>query len=154
MKARDYLLKVTLAFVTLCAILSASPYRAVAVGTARIQLPDGDVKFYKNVFIRIKNEAMAITSADGVGTLVLGKAACTRVGELLRCIPYDATLDQRGRSRHIALQSGTVYVNTSNSPQTLPYSSTKIPPRGVLLSVRSKRGTYVSLSGVIDQVQK
>lgn len=37
---------------------------------------------------------MAITSSDGNGTLVIGKAACTQVGALIRCLPYDATLEQ------------------------------------------------------------
>ncbi len=140
--------------VALCGFIAMQPHRAIALGTARIQQPDGDVKVYTNVRIRIKDEAMAVTSSDGEGTIVLGKAACTKVGELLRCIPYDATLDQHGRSFHIPLQSGTVYLNPTRMQQPLALSSTKIPPHGVLLSVHTKRGTYLSLSGVVDQVQK
>lgn len=140
--------------VVCCGILGAPLYRAAAHGTARIQQPDGDVKIYRNVFIRIKDEAMAITSSDGRGTIVLGKAACTRVEGLVHCIPYDATLEQHGKSFHIPLQSGTVYLNPTKTQQRLSLSTTTIPPRGVLLSIRTKRGTYVSLSGVIDQVQK
>lgn len=134
--------------------VAASPYRALASGTARIQQPDGNVKVYKDVLIRIKNKAMALTSHDHAGTIILGKAACTKVGDLFRCIPYDATLEQYGKSVHITLAAGTVYLNPTKTAQTLTYSSTKIPPHGVLLSIRTKRGTYVSLSGVVDQVQK
>ena len=97
---------------------------------------------------------MAITSSDGRGTIVFGKAACTRLTALILCIPYDATLEQYGKSFHVPLASGTVYLNPTQHPQRLSHSSTTIPPRGVLLSVRTKRGTYVSLSGVVDQVQK
>jgi len=97
---------------------------------------------------------MAITSSDGEGTLVFGKAACTKVGELLRCIPYDATLQQHGQSTHVPLQYGTVWLNPSSSTQQLTHSSTQLPPRGVLLSIQTKAGTYVSVTGVVDRIQK
>ena len=78
---------------------------------------------------------MAITSSDGQGTLVLGKAPCTKVDELIQCLPYDATLSQNGRLLHIGLQSGTAWVNPSNAPQRLTHSSTELPRRGVELAV-------------------
>ena len=65
------------------AALLASPAPASATGTARIQLYDGSVKTYSNVKIFIRDESMAITSSDGQGTVVLGKAACTKIGALV-----------------------------------------------------------------------
>lgn len=62
------------------------PSRACATGTARIQRPDGSVSTYRNVRIGVQNQSMSITSSDGQGTVVISKAACSRVGELLRCI--------------------------------------------------------------------
>lgn len=97
---------------------------------------------------------MAITSSDGKGTLVLGKAACTKVGELLECLPYDATLFQNGERTHISLQSGTVWLNPTKTNQRMTHSWTELPPRGVLLAVRTKRGTWVTLTGIVDEVQK
>src|SRR5579883_422697 len=79
---------------TLGAWLAATA--ADASGTAVIQQPDGAAKTYAGVHIAIRDESMAITSPDGRGMLVLGKAACTKTGELVRCIPYDATLYQYG----------------------------------------------------------
>lgn len=142
------------AAVLLSATVAFSALPAAALGTARIQQKDGSVKIYKNVYIRIKDRAMALVSSDGKGRIVLGKAACMKVDELIRCYPYDATLEQYGQSRHIALQSGTVWFNPSNSVQTLALSSTQLPPHGVLLTVQTKAGTYVSLSGVVDEVKK
>ncbi len=127
---------------------------AGATGTARVVQRDGSQKTYTSVRISIKNGSMAITSADGQGTIVLGDAACTKVGELLECLPYDATLLQYGRKTHIALQSGTVWLNPSKTRQQLSHSSTELPPRGVLLAVRTKKGTYVTLTGVVDEVHK
>ncbi|HVR45428.1 MAG TPA: hypothetical protein VMT95_02115 [Candidatus Binatia bacterium] len=133
----------------------AAPFGpAGATGTARVVQRDGSQKTYTNVRISIKNGSMAITSADGQGTIVLGDAACTKVGELLECLPYDATLLQYGRKTHISLQSGTVWLNPSKTRQPLSHSSTQLPPRGVLLAVRTKKGTYVTLTGVVDEVQK
>jgi hypothetical protein len=137
------------------ALAVAAPFApAGATGTARVVQRDGSQKTYTNVRISIKNGSMAITSADGQGTIVLGDAACTKVGELLECLPYDATLLQYGRKTHIPLQSGTVWLNPSQTRQPLSHSSTQLPPRGVLLAVRTKRGTYVTLTGVVDEVQK
>ena len=126
--------------------------RVDAAGTVSIQQRDGTTKVYKNVHIRIGNESMTLTSADGVGTLVLGKAACTKEGDLIRCIPYDATLEQGGQATHIPLAMGTVWLNPSSSPQTLSHSTAKLQPRGVLMSIRTHAGTYVSLSGTVDEV--
>jgi hypothetical protein len=127
---------------------------AGATGTVRIQQRDGDSKTYSNVRIVVFNDSMTITSSDGVGTLVLGKAACTKVGELLRCLPYDATLEQHGASTHVPLKSGTVWLNPSSTTQQLSLSSTQLPPRGVLLSIQTKAGTFVSLTGIVDRIQK
>ena len=138
----------------LTAILGVPFALADATGTVRIQRSDGSIKTYTNVHIVVQNESMEITSSDRQGTIVLGKAACTKVGELVRCIPYDATLEQRGEARHIPLQSGTVWINPSQTKQQLTHSSTELPPRGVLLSVRTKAGTYVTMTGVIDKVQR
>lgn len=136
-----------------CAVIGVRA-PASATGTVLIQQRSGAIKIYKKAYIRIKDYAMAITSSDGNGTLVIGKAACTKVGELIRCFPYDATLEQYGDSYHVALTSGTVWLNPTKTKQPLSNSSTLLPPRGVLMSVRTKAGTYVSLTGTVDEVQK
>lgn len=138
----------------LTGMLAALHAPANATGTVLIQQPNGSEKTYTNVRIIVWNESMAITSSDGKGTVVFGKAGCTKVGELVECLPYDATLFQNGQKMHIFVQSGTVWLNPSQTMQQLSHSSTQLPPRGVLLAVRTKRGTYVTLSGVVDEVRK
>jgi hypothetical protein len=132
--------------------MSAAP--AAASGTARIQQKDGAVKTYANVYIRIANKSMSISSADRKGTFILQKAACSMVGKLMRCYPYDATLKQNGASRKIVLTNGTVWLNPGSQKEHLPKSSTQLPPRGVLLSLKTKAGTYVSVTGTIDELKK
>ena len=132
--------------------LGAAP--ACALGTVRVQQADGTVKIYTNVSISIADEQMTITSSDGKGTIVLGKAACEKVGGLIRCLPYDATLQQDGAAVHIALKSGTAWFNPSSTNQGLSHSSTQIPPHGVLLAAQTKAGTYVTLTGTVDRISK
>jgi hypothetical protein len=127
---------------------------ARAAGSARIQQSDGSVKTYTNVRISVRDQSMWMTSSDGRGTLILGKAACTKVDALVRCVPYDATLDQNGKFTHIPLQTGTVWLNPSNAAQQLSHSSTRLPSHGVLMSIRTKKGTFVSLTGTIDEARK
>jgi hypothetical protein len=112
------------------------------------------MKTYTNVRIGIGNDQMELTSSDGKGTLVIGKAACMKEGELLRCLPYDATLFQNGDTRHVVLKSGTVWLNPTQSKQQMPFSSAELPPHGVLMSVNTKAGTYVSLTGTVDEIHK
>jgi hypothetical protein len=127
---------------------------ASATGTARVQQPNGSVKIYTNVRINIDHQSMTLVSSDGVGTLYVGHAACTKEGELLRCLPYDATLDQHGTRTHIVLQSGTVWLNPTLTKLNLPNSSTGIPSHGVIMSMHTKAGTYMSLTGTADEIQK
>jgi hypothetical protein len=125
-----------------------------ATGTARVQHPDGSVKTYTNVRININQQSMTLVSSDGVGTLYIGHAACTKQGELIRCFPYDATLDQHGTRTHIVLQGGTVWLNPTSEKLPLPNSSTQLPSHGVLMSMHTKAGTYMSLTGTADEIQK
>ncbi|HEV3090535.1 MAG TPA: hypothetical protein VGX91_03725 [Candidatus Cybelea sp.] len=138
----------------LMAVAGVLPNPAWATGTALIAHPDGSESTYHNVRVVIWNESMALTSSDGKGTVVLGKAACTKVGELVKCIPYDATLYQNGYRVHILLVSGTVWLNPSETVQNLQDSSTQLPPRGVMLAVKTKHGTYVTLTGTVDEVHR
>jgi hypothetical protein len=135
-------------------LLSIQIGAASATGTARVQQHDGAVKTYRNVRIRIENKSMSITSSDGKGTLTISKAACSTIGKLMRCLPYAAVLDQNGRTQPIAMQSGTVWLNPGDAKQQLPHSSTQLSPRGVLLSIQTKAGTYVSLNGTVDELKK
>ena len=146
--------RVLLAALAAVVALPAFSGRAAATGTVQVQQRDGSKKTYANVKIRIRDEAMSLTSADGRGMLVFGKAACTKVGELVECLPYDATLFQNGENFHIRLQSGTVWFNPSSASQRLSNSSAQLPPRGVELAVKTLRGTYVTLTGIVDEVQK
>ncbi len=128
--------------------------RADATGTVTIQQRDGATKTYRDVGIRIRNAELVVTSPDKQGTLVIGRAACTRESTLVKCLPYDATLYQNGGKFHVALTSGTVWLNPTTTLQPLSFSSAHLQPHGVLMSVTTSRGTYVSLTGTIDGVQR
>ncbi len=130
------------------------PCAANATGTATVEQSDGTTKVYKNVVIAIRDQQMEVTTSDGVGTLVIGKSACTKVAELVECLPYDATLYQGGQKVHIMLKSGTVWLNPTTSSQPLSLTSARIGPHGVLVSATTKRGTYFSLTGTVDRLNK
>lgn len=150
-------MRVTKGLIAIAAAFAAFGFSlrpASATGTVIIAYADGGSKLYHNVRITVWNESMAITSADGQGTVVLGKASCTKVDELVRCLTYDATLFQNGGKLHIPLQSGTVWLNPTRDYQPLSHSSAEIPPRGVLLAVKTRRGTEVTMTGTVDEVRQ
>jgi len=70
---------------------------AQAEGIARIAQTDGTVREYPVSLRVIDHRAVRIVSADGRDTLAVGKAACSYVGELERCLPYRIVLDRAGR---------------------------------------------------------
>jgi hypothetical protein len=136
-------------------IIGTSAACAGATGTAQIHQPDGSVKTYENVRIRIPdNQHLLLTSSDGKGTLVINKASCTAVAAMLRCLPYSGELDQHGNVFAFALLSGSVWLNLSSEKHLLPFSTAQLAPGGVLMAIETKRGTYVSLTGTIDEVAK
>jgi hypothetical protein len=139
-------------FVVFAAMTTGVP--GLASGTATIRQPDGTQRTYANVRIAIWNATLALTSSDGQGRFVIGKASCTKVNELVKCLPWDATLFQNGNTLHIAIKSGTVWLNPTTVPQPLSHSSTQLPPHGVLLELHTRRGTFVTLSGVVDEVNR
>ncbi|MBV8372079.1 MAG: hypothetical protein JOY69_02360 [Candidatus Eremiobacteraeota bacterium] len=126
---------------------------ARAEGTARIQQADGTVSTYRNVKIQILNKTLVMTSPDGKGTLMIYRAACAYQGNILACLPTGTTLIQGGSASPIKLLSGTVYANMTDAPQNLANSSTQLPAHGILMALKTQRGTYVSLSGTIDKVK-
>jgi hypothetical protein len=138
----------------MASFIGACAGAAGATGTVRIQQADGSAKVYQGVRIVIANKSMTLTSPDGKGTLTISKAACTSIGQMFRCLPYAATLAQNGKTLQIGLQSGTVWINPSTSIQQLPQSSTTVQSQGVLMSLETKSGTYVSLSGIADVLSK
>ena len=127
---------------------------ASATGTVRIQQSDGAVQLYPNASITISNKALHITTADKKGTLVIDRAACSFVGQVMRCLPYSMTLDQGGGSHPLDFQRGTVYLNLTDDKQPLAYSSKQLPPHSIMLSLTTKVGTIVDITGSIDKETK
>jgi hypothetical protein len=128
---------------------------AHAKGMVRVQQADGSVQEYPNVTIKlVRNKALYLTTEDGKGTLVVYRAACSLVDKIQRCLPYSAELAQGGTTKPLDFKDGTVYGNLTDTKQTLPFSSTELPPNGILMLFKTKIGTYVTASGTIDEIKQ
>jgi len=127
---------------------------ARADGTARIQQTNGTVNVYPGVKIQIIHNTLAMTTADGSGTLMIYRAACAYQGDVLVCLPTGATLVQGGSVNPIRIRQGTVYANLTNEAQQLSLSTMHIPARSIVMALTTQKGTYVTLSGTIDKVKK
>jgi hypothetical protein len=118
-------------------------------GTVRVQQHDGSVQVYDHVSITFTSDRTArITTHDGKGTLVITEGGCSYIGAIRRCFPYQMHLEQDG-DHPIDFDRGTFYYNPTDQAQTLPYSSQQIPPHGVIGSMKTKHGTYVSVFGTL-----
>jgi len=144
-------LSVLLAVTASVALTTAT---ARATGTITIVQADGRTNVYDDVEIKVIHNALYMTSADGKGTLLINRAACNRQEKILVCYVTSATLVQAGETSPLDFKRGTLYVNSTDDPQTLVLSTTKIAPHSVILSITTKKGTSVNLSGRIDKVVK
>jgi hypothetical protein len=126
---------------------------AQAKGTMRVQQSDGSVQLYNNVNLAVAGRALKITTADKKGTLIVDDAACSLVEAIMSCIPDRVRLQQNG-THDLDFARGTIYFNTTDSRQQLKYSSTQLPPSGILGTLISQRGTYVTLTGTLDSTSK
>ncbi len=127
---------------------------ASAEGTVTIQHNDGTTDTYNDVAIKVIHSALFVTSADGKGTMVINRAACAYQGETYVCLPTSVTLVQSGSSNAVDLSSGTIYANMTDNPQQLSLSSQHLGPHSILLSITTKKGTTINLTGTIDKVTK
>lgn len=141
-------------FFALAILVALTPAAALASGTVHIMQPDGMLQTYPGAQIKIAHDVLFVTSADGKGTLMINRAACSYQGEVLVCFPTSVYLIQGSGPQKLDLTTGTVYVNMTDSKQPLRYTSAQLEPHSVMLSFSTKRGTYVSLSGTFDKVTK
>ncbi|HLY01508.1 MAG TPA: hypothetical protein VKR56_03325 [Candidatus Cybelea sp.] len=133
-------------------VLGLAP--AAATGTATVRQSDGHVDVYQNVQLKVIHNALFVTTADGEGTLVIYRAACSYQGDLMVCFVTSATLVQAGKTSPLDFKRGTAYVNETDVPQPLALSTTKVPPHSIVLTFTTVRGTYVGITGRFDQVVK
>jgi hypothetical protein len=140
-------------FLVVLAIFIFNVAQAGATGTVRVQQTDGTVRTYDDVSIRVKHNTLRIGSKDQKGVLVIDRAACSYVGELLRCLPTSFQLVQTGQTKTIQLTNGLVYLNLTNTPQQMSLSSTHMQPRHLMLTLHTLRGTYITVRGQIDVIQ-
>jgi hypothetical protein len=129
---------------------ACAPGSARAEGVLRVQQSDGTVRVYRRVHVRIAGSTLWLRSPDGHDELKIESEACSYAGPLERCFPYDTTLRRRGVLHHIALERGTVYANLTGADAQLPHSSQHVGPLDVLVQLHTTRGTYLSLSGTLD----
>src|SRR5271165_3580828 len=123
---------------------------ARAAGTVTIGQTDGHSQVYANVGIHIVNDVLFLTSGDGSGTLAVQRAACSYQGDLLVCLPSNATLIQGGSVTALNPTKGAVVVNLTTAAHVASGTSTTVPPRSVVFSMVTSRGTIVKGSGHID----
>ena len=140
----------TIGYLAAFILFIAAVAPAFATGIMRVQENDGSVRVYKNVSIKIVHQTLRVTSADGAATFVIAHAACAYDGPLERCTPIAMRVERGGTSKSIDFTNGTIYINPTSRQQPLPRSSTQLPPHGIVLSIRTKIGTYASMTGQID----
>jgi len=124
--------------------------RADATGTTRIQHRDSDVTDYRHTRFTIDNHALSLTSPDGKAKLTIALIGCVKTGELHTCQPGGAEYRKNGAVRAVNITSGTLYFNPTGEKLPLSLSSTQVPPHGVILTIHTARGTYLSATGKID----
>lgn len=127
---------------------------AFARGTVRISQDGGSAQRYAGSVIELVGNTIRVFSPDRRDTLIITHAACSYVGEIERCLPYRLTLRRNDTEHAIAFDRGSVYFNPTALTHPLPRSSTRLAPNGVLVFVRTARGTSIAVQGTVDKVTR
>lgn len=138
--------------VALVACIGLSNSIAIAKGIVRIDQADGTAQRYSGSIIRLVGNTIRVFSPDTRDTLIISHAACSYVGEIQRCLPDRLTLRRNGTDHAIGFNRGSVYYNPSAVAQPLPRSSMQLRPNGVLIFVRTARGTSIAVNGTVEKV--
>jgi hypothetical protein len=125
---------------------------ASAEGTVRVNQHDGSIQTYANSVIRVAGDTVRVFSPDNRDTLIISHAACSYVGDVQRCLPYRLALRRNHADHPIGFDHGTVYLNLGSTAESLPRSSAQIPANGIVVFVRTARGTSIAVRGTIDKV--
>jgi hypothetical protein len=139
----------------LCAVaVGALATAAGATGTTRVTQKDGKVQEYPGTRFTVAGHALTLVSPDGKGALRIAIVNCVKTGEIHRCEPGGAEYLENGQIRALDITSGSLYFNTTGEKQTMSYSSTQIPPYGVIMTVQTAKGTFISATASIDGLKK
>lgn len=144
-------IKAVLALVVAAVVWAAVPARAE--GVTRIQQADGKTEVYRHVTIRVRGQTLLLSSSDRKGVLEVTSDACTYLAGLKRCLPYRTVYYDRGTAHTVVLEHGTVYTNVTDGPVQLPHSADRLGPHEVLVLLHTMRGTYLSVTGSVDQIK-
>jgi hypothetical protein len=137
------------------ALQIAAGTAAWATGTARFQRANGTESSYPGVLIHATRETgVSITSSDGKGIFHIELAACSFDGTLRRCFVTGVRLQQDGTSKAIPIQTGTLYVNSTDALQPWPHTTRRIPPSGLALTMLTDKDTVITVRGTIDRTPK
>jgi hypothetical protein len=132
------------------ALILAMGAAASAMGTVNIHHIDGTASSYPGVRVAIVGKTLRLRSPDHQGTLIVERAACSHQDAILMCLPTSVMLRQHGASRPIPIASGTIYFNFTGQRQPLTYSTQHLRSHGILLSLRTERGTLINLDGTVE----
>lgn len=142
-------------FIVSVALQIAACAGASATGVARFQHADGTSDVYPGVTIHATRQTgVSITSSDRKGVFHIDTAACNFSGTLRRCFVTGVSLEQAGADKPIGIQTGTLYINSTDAVQPLPDSRRRIPPFGLSLIMVTAKGTLISIHGTIDRTPK
>lgn len=132
--------------------VSIFPGAADARGVVRVQQVDGRIDHYNGVGLRLEGDTLRIISPDRIGTLLVKRAACFVVDGLQRCLPTQLILSQHG-THQITFRRGAVYLNLSDQPHAMPHSSKVVGVRGVDALLETMHGTFITITGQLDEVK-
>jgi len=147
------LLRFSLAVAAAFTVLAGSLRPATAEGVTRIQQADGTVQVYRHVTMRMAGATLSLRSGDHAGTLDVTSGACKYLAGLQRCLPYKTVYHHDGVAHAIVLEHGTIYTNLTGDAVQLPHSADRLGPHEVLVLLHTARGTYVSVTGTLDQIK-
>jgi hypothetical protein len=138
----------TLSVVGLLITTAIAP--ALAKGEVTVERSNGNTETYPGVEITNAPNVLSLKAQASDTALLITKNECTKEGELLVCNKARAGIDTNGVIEELEIAQIILFINPSQSSQTIKGSKVTLSPNTILLEIATKKGAYITALGKID----
>ena len=125
---------------------------ALAEGEITVEYDNGDIEVYSDVEISNTEDVVYFQSGDeeADSILMITKNECKKEGELLVCDKARVGLQSYGVLEEIEIEQIFLFINSTNTKQTINGSRVTMSPNSVMLEFATEAGGFVTGFGLID----
>ena len=143
--------KITNLLFSLCLPFSCFISPVSALGEITVEYENGEIEVFSDVEISDTKEVIYFQGGEeNKSILMISKKGCSQEGELLVCNDARVGLQSYGVLEEIDVEQIFLFINPSQTKQTINGSDVTMSPNTILLEFITDKGSFVSGFGTVD----